>query len=273
MKAQSTEVERVGVRQIRKMGADGRRIVAVTAYDALMARLADQVGVDLILVGDSLGMTVLGYDTTLPVTLDDIVHHTAAVRRGVRRAMVVGDMPFLTVQISPEEALRNCGRVLQEANADAIKLEGGERMAPTIRRLVDCGIPVLGHIGILPQSIKAEGGYRVQGRTPASIAQMRRDALAVQEAGAFAIVLEGIAMDLSREISGSLEIPTLGIGAGPHCDGQMQVMPDILGLFEDFVPRHTKRYATLADQVRQALTAYRDEVQSGAFPTEEHSFR
>lgn len=271
--SQNDDVAKVGVRQIRKLATEGRRIVAVTAYDALFARLADQSGVDLILVGDSLGMTMLGYETTIPVTLRDILHHTAAVKRGVKRAMVVADMPFLTYQIGPDQALRNAGRLLQEAGADAVKLEGGERMSATIRRLVECGIPVLGHIGILPQSVKAEGGYRVQGRTPESAAQMRRDALAVQDAGAFAIVLEGISMGLSQEISDTLDIPTLGIGAGPHCDGQMQVLHDILGLFEDFVPHHTKRYAALAEQIRQALAGYRDEVRAGAFPTEEQSFR
>lgn len=267
------DVSKVGVRQIRKWTAEGRRIVAVTAYDAIMARLADESGVDLILVGDSLGMTMLGYETTIPVTLRDCLHHTAAVKRGVKRAMVVADLPFLTYQISPEQALRNAGRLLQEAGADAVKLEGGERLAPTVRRLVECGIPVLGHIGILPQSIKAEGGYRVQGRTAASAAQMRRDAAAVQDAGAFALVLEGLPMALSQEISAGSEIPTIGIGAGPHCHGQIQVLHDILGLFEDFVPHHTKRYARVADQVRQALAAYRDEVRGGSFPTEEQSFR
>ncbi len=238
-----------------------------------MARLADESGVDLILVGDSLGMTMLGYETTIPVTLRDCLHHTAAVKRGVKRAMVVADMPFLTYQISPEQALRNAGRLLQESGADAVKLEGGERLAPTIRRLVECGIPVLGHIGILPQSVMAEGGYHVQGRTPETAAQMRRDAAAVQEAGAFALVLEGLPLALSQEITDSSTIATIGIGAGPHCDGQIQVLHDILGLFEDFVPRHTKRYAALADQIRAALAAYRDEVRDGRFPSEEQSFR
>ncbi len=264
---------KVGVRQLRRWADEGRHIVAVTAYDALMARLADESGVDLILVGDSLGMTVLGYETTIPVTLRDCLHHTAAVCRGVARAMVVADMPFLTYQISPEQALRNAGRLLQEAGADAVKLEGGERMAPTIRRLVECGIPVLGHIGILPQSVLAEGGYRVQGRSPEAAAQLQRDAAAVEAAGAFAIVLEGLPIDLSARITQELAIPTIGIGAGPHCDGQIQVLHDILGLFEEFVPRHTKRYAALAETIRQALAAYRDEVRAGAFPAEEHSFR
>lgn len=269
----SDSLSKVGVQQIRKWRAAGRRLVVVTAYDALMARLADESGVDLILVGDSLGMTMLGYETTIPVTLRDCLHHTAAVKRGVKRAMVVADMPFLTYQISPEQALRNAGRLLQESGADAVKLEGGERLAPTIRRLVECGIPVLGHIGILPQSVMAEGGYHVQGRTPEAAAQIRRDAAAVQEAGAFALVLEGLPLALSQEITDRSTIATIGIGAGPHCDGQIQVLHDILGLFEDFVPHHTKRYAALADQIRAALAAYRDEVRDGRFPTEEQSFR
>lgn len=263
---------KVGVRQIRRLADDGRPIVAVTAYDALMARLADQCGVDLILVGDSLGMTMLGYETTIPVTLRDVLHHTAAVKRGVSRAMVVADMPFLTYQISPEQALRNAGRFLQEAGADAVKLEGGERMAGTIQRLVECGIPVLGHIGILPQSVMAEGGYRVQGRTPEAAAQLRRDAVAVQEAGAFALVVEGLPVDLSAEITASLDIPTIGIGAGPHCDGQIQVINDLLGLATWPTFKHVKRFASVGDAMRTAVAAYRDEVQSGKFPTAEQSF-
>lgn len=265
--------KKIGTRYFRRTAEAGARIVAVTAYDALTARLADQAGVELILVGDSLGMTMLGYPNTVPVTMADCLHHTAAVVRGVRRAMVVADMPFLSYHISQEDALRNAGRLVQEARADGVKLEGGERLAPTIRRLVECGIPVLGHIGILPQSVKVEDGYRVHGRTAESADQLRRDAAAVQAAGAFAIVLEGIAMDVAAAITAELDIATIGIGAGPSCDGQIQVLHDILGLFEDFVPRHTKRYAHLADAIRQALTAYGDEVRRGVFPSEEHAFR
>jgi len=266
------KAERVGVRELAALKREGKPIVVVTAYDTGMARFADQVGVDLVLVGDSLGMTVLGYRTTIPVTLADCLHHTAAVVRGVQRAMVIADMPFLSYQISPEQALTNAGMLMQQAGADGVKLEGGEIMAPTVRRLVDCGVPVLGHIGILPQQVKTEGGYRVQGRTPEAADHLRRDAAALQAAGAFAVVLEGIPLTLSRDLSDMLDIPTIGIGAGPHCSGQVQVLHDILGLSEDHLPRHAKRYAHLGEAVRAALTAYSDEVRSGTFPGQEHSF-
>ena len=266
------DLKKVGVREIAALKQAGQAIVMVTAYDTPMARLADQVGIDMLLVGDSLGMTVLGYPTTLPVTLEDCLRHTAAVVRGTQRAMVIADMPFLTCRISPEQALRNCGRVMQETGADGVKLEGGESMAPTIARLVQCGIPVLGHIGILPQQVKAMGGYRVQGRTPEQAERLRCDALALQAAGAFAIVLEGVPLELGRELTDMLDIPTIGIGAGPHCDGQVQVLHDLLGLTEDFHPRHAKRYTDLADAIRTALSAYRDEVRQHVFPGKEHSF-
>ncbi len=264
---------KIGVRELQALARAGQRIVALTAYDALFAKLADEQGVHVILVGDSLGMTVLGYKTTIPVTLAESLHHTSAVVRGVESAMVVGDMPFLTYKISEEEALRNAGRYLQEARADAVKLEGGRAIASTIERLVSSGIPVLGHIGILPQSVLADGGYRVQGRAPEEAQAMLEDALAVQEAGAFAIVLEGLPMDLGARITETLDIPTIGIGAGPGCSGQIQVIHDILGLFEEFVPKHAKRYADLAGAVRDAVGTYRDEVRNGAFPCEEHSFK
>ncbi len=251
----------------------GEKIVALTAYDYLFAQLADAAGAHLLLVGDSLGMTVLGYDNTIPVTLTESLHHTAAVVRGRRRAMVIGDMPFLTYQISVEEALRNAGRYLQEAGADGVKLEGGVQMAGTINRLVRAGIPVLGHIGILPQSVLASGGYRVQGRSAEEAARLMADAQAVEQAGAFAVVLEGLPVDLSREITDALAIPTIGIGAGPECGGQIQVAHDLLGMFEKFIPKHTKRYAELAQLIRQVFTQYRDEVTNGVFPGEDQSFR
>jgi len=258
---------------LRRKRDKGETLVAVTAYDALMGRLVDECGVDLVLVGDSLGMTVLGYRNTIPVTLEQSLHHTAAVVRGVQRAVVVGDMPFMTYQISEEQALRNAARYLQEAGADAVKIEGGEWMAPVVRRLVRAGVPVLGHIGLLPQSIKVEGRYRVHGKKPEEAEALMRDAQAIQEAGAFAIVLEGLPMDLAGAITKSLFIPTIGIGAGPYCSGQIQVLHDILGLFEEFVPRHTRRYAHLADAVRQAVSEYARDVRNRDFPTEEHSFR
>ena len=261
----------VGVREIQARHRAGEKITALTAYDAAMARLADQTGVDLLLVGDSLGMTVLGYKTTLPVTLEQSLHHTAAVVRGTRRAMVVGDMPFLTYQVSAKRALLNAGRYLQEAGAAAVKLEGGEAMAPTIGRLVEAGIPVLGHIGILPQSVLAEGGYRIHGRTRQEAERLLADARAVERAGAFAVVLEGLPRELSARITHELSIPTVGIGAGPECSGQIQVMHDLLGLLEDFVPRHCKPYAQLGRLAREAFKQYRDEVREGKFPGAEQT--
>ncbi|NOY81683.1 MAG: 3-methyl-2-oxobutanoate hydroxymethyltransferase [Kiritimatiellaeota bacterium] len=268
----TSQQDKLTVRRLCALKKRGERIVALTAYDALLGRLADECGVHLILVGDSLGMTVLGYKSTIPVTLDQSLHHTAAVCRGVSRALVVGDMPFMTYQVSPEQALRNAARYLQEAGADAVKLEGGAGMAPTVRRLVQAGIPVLGHIGIMPQSVLVEGGYRIHGREPEEARALEEDALAVEAAGAFALVLEGLPTDLSARITQALTIPTIGIGAGPGCSGQIQVVHDILGLFEDFVPRHAKRYADLADDIRRAIGDYSDEVRSGAFPDKAHSF-
>jgi len=266
------DVHKIGVRDLRRRKAAGERIVAITAYDASMARLVDAAGVDLVLVGDSLGMTMLGYRTTIPVTLADCLCHTAAVVRGVRRAMVVGDMPFLTSRVSTEDTLRNAGRFLQEAGADAIKLEGGREMAGTITRLVQAGIPVMGHVGLLPQAVLTEGGYRVHGRTAEEAEQVLDDARAVTEAGAFAVVLEGVTSDLAKRITAELPVPTIGIGGGPHCDGQIQVLHDLLGLFEEFIPKHAKRYAELATVIRDAVAAYGDEVRTGQFPDGEHSF-
>ena len=269
----SDQVRKIGVRDLRRRKEAGERIVAVTAYDAQMARLVDAAGVDLILVGDSLGMTMLGYRTTIPVTLADCLHHTAAVVRGTRQAMVVGDMPFLTCHLTPEEALRDAGRFLQEAGADGVKVEGGQAMAPTIRRMVRAGIPVMGHVGLLPQAVLAEGGYRVHGRTAGEADEIYADALALAEAGAFAIVLEGVTVALGKRITEALAIPTIGIGGGPHCDGEIQVLHDLLGLFEDFVPKHTKRYAELGAAVREAIGAYCADVRARRFPGEEQSFK
>ena len=262
---------KITVRDLWRWRAEGTKIVTLTAYDALMARLADEAGAHLLLVGDSLGMTLLGYKTTIPVTLEQSLHHTAAVVRGTRHAMVIGDMPFMTYQISPEEALRNAARYLQEAGADGVKLEGGRIMAPTIARLVTAGVPVMGHIGLLPQHIKAVGGYRLHGKTAAEAKAIEADALAVQEAGAFAVVLEGMPAALAGRITRKLTIPTIGIGAGPQCSGQIQVVYDILGLFEDFVPKHTKAYAHLARDTRKALGKYIQDVAAGTFPGPDQS--
>jgi len=262
-----------GIRELHQLYRADKKIVALTAYDAHTAQLADESGIHLILVGDSLGMTVLGYTNTIPVKLEQSLHHSAAVARGVKRAVVIGDMPFLTYQVTPEDALRNAGRYLQEAFVDGVKLEGGRSVAATVARLVTAGVPVLGHIGLLPQTVLADGGYRIRGRNPEEAAGLRADAQALQEAGAFAVVLEGLPTELGQQITEELTIPTIGIGAGPRCSGQIQVVHDLLGLFEDFLPRHAKRYVDLGSQMRVAFATYSREVSSGVFPDEEHSFR
>jgi 3-methyl-2-oxobutanoate hydroxymethyltransferase len=249
----------------------GERIVMITAYDALFARIFDDVGVDTILVGDSLGQVVLGLPSTLGVTMEDMVRHTGAAARGTKRAFLIADMPFLSFQTGPEEAIRNAGRLLQ-AGAEAVKLEGGRSVESTIRAITRCDIPVVGHVGLTPQSVHRMGGYRVQGREEVQRQRLRDDARAVQEAGAFSVVLEGIPADLAGEITEELAIPTIGIGAGPRCDGQVLVMQDLLGLFDEFRPKFVKRFGELEKPVRDAVRAYADEVRRGKFPGKEHSF-
>jgi 3-methyl-2-oxobutanoate hydroxymethyltransferase len=256
----------------RKMKEKGEKITALTAYDAPTAKFAEECGVDLILVGDSLGMAVLGYKNTIHVTLEQSLHHCSAVMRGVNNAFVVGDMPFMTYQTDVPTAMKNAARYLQEAGVDAVKLEGGKNMAPTVERMVSAGIPVLGHIGLLPQSVLTSGGYRIAGKTEDEADRLLADAAALEEAGAFGIVLEGIPAALSGQITSSLKIPTIGIGAGPECDEQIQVVNDILGLFTDFVPKHAKRYAELDREIRKAFKAYTSDVKNCAFPTEKESF-
>ncbi|MGP0567125.1 MULTISPECIES: 3-methyl-2-oxobutanoate hydroxymethyltransferase [unclassified Nitrospina] len=250
----------------------GRKITAVTAYDYSMARLLDDVDIDLVLVGDSVGMVSLGYDTTLPVTMDEMIHHTRAVRRGTGRALVVGDMPFMSYHVSDGETIRNAGRFIQEGGAEAVKLEGGQKFADRIRAVVDAGISVMGHIGLMPQSIHQFGGYRVQGKNYYDSRQIKKDALALQKAGVFAIVLEAIPAELAAEITSEVDIPTIGIGAGKDCDGQILVLNDLLGLNQEFTPKFVKRYAELGEAVQGALRDYVDEVQTGAFPTAEHTY-
>jgi len=250
----------------------GRRIVCVTAYDALFGRLADEAGVDCVLVGDSLNQVIAGRESTLSATLDQMVYHGAMVRRGVRRALLVVDMPFLTYQVSREDAIRNCGRVMQETGAQAVKLEGGVAMADTVRAVVDVGIPVMGHAGLTPQSVHALGGYRVQGRGAEGAERLEADVRALEAAGAFAIVLELVPAALAARLSEALRVPAIGIGAGPGCDGQVLVLPDLLGLNDAFAPRFLKRYAALGDEVRRAVGAFADEVRRGAYPDAEHSF-
>ena len=263
---------RVTVKNIARMKADGERIPMLTAYDYTTARLADESGVPMVLVGDSLGMVVLGYASTVPVTMDDMVHHIKAVARGTKRALIVGDLPFMTYHIDTSQALANSGRLLQEGGAHAVKLEGGERVADTVGRIVEAGIPVMGHIGLTPQSINSFGGYRVTGKVREEAVQLLRDAVALEEAGAFSVVLELVPSALARSITRRLGIPTIGIGAGPYCDGQIQVLHDILGLYTDFVPKHTRRYASLAETISGALGTYLSDVRAGAFPTDKESF-
>jgi len=238
----------------------------LTAYDYSTARLVDEAGIPLILVGDSLGMVVLGYESTIPVTMDEMLHHTKAVVRGTKQAMVIGDMPFMTYHVSVEDALRNAARFIQEAGAQAVKLEGGVTVAEKVKRIVECGIPVMGHIGLTPQSIHQFGGFKMQGKTPEAAANLLEDAKALEQAGAFAIVLETIPAHLGQMITDKVAIPTIGIGAGPDCDGQVQVINDILGSFADFVPKHAKQYVKLTDIISKAVTKYRDEVKDGSFP-------
>ena len=262
---------RVTIDQIRDMKLKGEKITMLTAYDYTTARVIDEVGIPLILVGDSLGMVVLGYSSTIPVTMADMLHHTKAVARGTRRAMVIGDMPFMTYHISTEEALRNAARFIQEGGAQAVKLEGGTAVAERVRRIVNCGIPVMGHIGLTPQSVHQLSGFRVQGKTLEAARGLLADAQALEEAGAFAIVIETVPAPLGSLISQRVSIPTIGIGAGAGCDGQVQVISDILGSFTDFVPRHTKQYAQLSDIMSNAITEYYNEVKAGSFPTDKQA--
>ena len=260
------------VRQLAEMKERGERIPMITAYDYTTAALADSAGIPVVLVGDSLGMVVLGYESTIPVTMEDIIHHTRMVVRGNSSSLIVADLPFMTYQVEPAQALRNAARLLQEGGAHTVKLEGGESIAPTIQRIVDCDIPVMAHIGVTPQSVNAFGGYRVRGRSVEQARQLVRDALAVEAAGAYAVVLELVPTPLAKFITQRLTIPTIGIGAGPSCDGQVQVLHDMLGLFTDFVPRHARRYANLAEVISEAFTQYADDVRDGSFPTAAESF-
>ena len=263
---------RITISQVKQMKQKGEKITMLTAYDYSTARIIDEVGIPLILVGDSLGMVVLGYESTIPVTMEEMLHHTKAVVRGTKRVMVVGDMPFMTYHISVSDALRNAARFIQEGGAQAVKLEGGITVAEKVRNIVNCGIPVMGHIGLTPQSIHQLGGYKVQGKTPEEAARLLEDARVLEQAGAFAIVLETVPAPLAALITKSISIPTIGIGAGIGCDGQVQVINDILGSFTDFVPKHAKQYAKLADIIRAAITEYDREVKAGSFPIEEQSF-
>lgn len=267
---------RLTVNELKEMKARSEKLVMLTAYDFPSARIADEGGVDMILVGDSLGMVVLGYESTLPVTMEDMLHHTKAVVRGCERPMVVTDLPFMSYQTSVEEAMRNAGRLLQEGGCQAVKLEGGVHMAETVRRIVQVGIPVVGHIGLTPQSINQLSGYKVQGKTPEAAERLLEDAVALQQAGAFCIVLETIPAPLAGLISKRLRIPTIGIGAGKGCDGQVQVWHDLLSYSTTFlprhIPRHVKQYANIGEEIRNAIEGYAAEVRAGTFPTTKESF-
>jgi 3-methyl-2-oxobutanoate hydroxymethyltransferase len=262
----------VTLADLQNKKASGEKITMLTAYDYSMARAIDEAGLDIVLVGDSLGMVALGYDSTVPVTMEEMIHHCNAVRRGVNRALLIGDMPYLSYQVSKNEAVRNAGLFLKKAGCHGVKLEGGSYMATTIERIVKAGISVMGHIGLTPQTAIALGGYKVQGRDLESARKLIEDARAVADAGAFSLVLECIPSVLAKIITEIIPIPTIGIGAGPYCDGQVLVTNDLLGLFEKFTPSFVKRYANLAPKIKEALDDFIDEVTNGAFPGPEHSF-
>lgn len=270
--SETPKVEKVTVPSLRAMKRAGERITALTAYDASFARLLDASGVELLLVGDSLGMVVQGGTNTLAVTVDEVIYHTRAVARGITRAHLVADLPFMSYQVSVEEGLRNAGRLIKEGGAESVKLEGGRRHVELVRRLVEIGIPVMGHIGLTPQSVHAMGGYRVQGRSEGAAKALLEDAVALEEAGCYALVLEGIPREVAGQITKRIAIPTIGIGAGPECDGQILVIYDLLGMDDSFAPRFLKRYENLAERIRTAVQSYAAEVRSGAFPAPEHSF-
>ncbi|MBE6375307.1 MAG: 3-methyl-2-oxobutanoate hydroxymethyltransferase [Lentisphaerae bacterium] len=265
-------MKKVTVSTLFKRKAAGEKLVMCTAYDAIQSRICMAAGIDFMLVGDSVGMTQLGYDNTLPVTMQDMLAHTAAVRRGAPEAFIVFDMPFMSYQESDADAMHNAGIALKTTGADAVKLEGGAEYAPLVKKMTGAGIPVMGHIGLMPQRVQVAGGYKVVGRDEAGAEMVLRDALALQEAGAFAIVLECIPEALGEKVTQALDIPTIGIGSGKSCSGQVQVITDLLGMM-DFKPRHAKRYAEVGSIMTEALKSYADEVRNGSFPTAENSFQ
>lgn len=263
---------RVRVSSLLQKKAAGEKIVMMTAYDYPTGRLIDEAGVDVVLVGDSLGNTILGFEDTIPVTLEHMVHHTAAVVRGVERAFVVGDMPFMTYKIAPEEALRNAGRLVQEGGAGAVKLEGGREICPMVRKIVDAGIPVMGHLGLTPQSVHALSGYRVQGRDEENARRLTEDAQALQEAGCCAVVLELVVSRVARQVTQALDVPTIGVGSGVDCDGQAMVLCDLIGLSFGKVPKFVRPYGDVAGEIRGAVEGFAKDVREGAYPGEEHGY-
>jgi len=266
------EINKITTRTLKKFKKVGRKITVLTAYDYPTAKILDESGIDCILVGDSSGVVVSGHQTTLPVTMDEMIYLSRNVTRAVKRALIIGDMPFMSFQPSEEAAIKNAGRFLQEGGAHAVKLEGGSEMAPLILRLVDLGIPVMGHIGLTPQAVNKFGGYMVLGKTDRQKNYLMQSAKALQDAGCFAMVLESVIPDVAREITQSVSIPTIGIGAGPDCDGQVLVISDMIGLFEDFKPKFVRRYGNVAEVIRKAVSTYIDDVKNGKFPSEEESY-
>lgn len=258
--------------KLKEMKTRGEKITVLTCYDYSKAILLDKAGIDVLLVGDSLGMVLLGYDSTIPVTMEDMIIHTKAVSRGTKNALLVADMPFMSYQISTGESVKNAGRFLQEAGANAVKLEGGREIAPTVQAIIAAGIPVMGHLGLTPQSVNKLGGYRVQGKDEAAARIILNNALALQDAGVFAIVLECVPAALAKMVTNRLEVPTIGIGAGVDCDGQVLVIHDLLGLYSDISPKFVKRYASLHNTILEAVSQYKSDVQEGNFPGPEHSF-
>ena len=264
---------RLTIKDLQDMKARGEKIPMMTAYDYTSGKLLEQAGIPLMLVGDSLGMVVLGYDSTVPVTMGDMLHHIKTVVRGTEKAHIVGDLPFMSYHAEVSEAIRNAGRILKEGRAQSVKLEGGQEMAETVNRIVKSGIPVMGHVGLTPQSVNQLGGYRVQGKTISDAIRLMEDTRALEEAGAYAVVLECVPAALAQMITDRLSIPTIGIGAGAGCDGQVQVLHDFLGLFTDFLPKHARRYANLAETIQDAASQYISDVDLGKFPTDKESYK
>jgi 3-methyl-2-oxobutanoate hydroxymethyltransferase len=273
MRKVESNMPKITIHDLLQKKKEQKKISMLTAYDYPFARIIDEAGIDAILVGDSVGMVVQGLETTLPVTMDEMIYHTKIVCRAVKHAMVIGDLPFMSYQASVEEAVRNAGRFLKEAGASCVKLEGGAEVAEHIRAMTRSDIPVMAHIGLTPQSIHRMGGYKIQGKTEESAKRILEEAHIVEDAGAFSLLLEAIPMGLAKKITEEVAIPTIGIGAGPYCDGQVLVIHDVLGLFERFMPKFVKRYVNLKDETLKAILTYKEEVEKGIFPSEEHSFK
>jgi 3-methyl-2-oxobutanoate hydroxymethyltransferase len=272
LKEEAMERKKITPVDIQAMKREGKRIAMLTAYDYPTALLEDRAGIEIILVGDSLAMTVLGYENTLPVTMDAMIHHTKAVTRGARYALIIGDMPFMSYNTSERDAILNAGRFMKEGGADAVKLEGGASVKETVRAIVRAGIPVMGHIGLTPQTISMLGGFKVQGKDAQGAQKIIDDALSLEDAGAFSVLLEAVPAPIAKRVTERLNVPTIGIGAGVHCDGQVLVVHDVLGLFDRFTPKFAKRYVNLSELMLKAFDSYREEVTKGTFPTDQHSF-